>query len=79
MSLSRPDAVYRPDDELPVGDGVTAGQSHGNDGARAHEGSQTGEEVLSILVCIEVTALLWTELQLSLLLQEGNIGHVKEL
>lgn len=48
--------VDRPYDGLPVGNGVAAGQSQGNDGSRAHEGSQAGKEELSILVCVEVAA-----------------------
>lgn len=70
MSFSGLDAVDRPYDGLPVGDSIIAGQSHGNDGARAHEGRQAGKEDLSILVCVEVTALLWTQLQLPRLPQE---------
>ncbi len=60
MSFSGLDAIDRPYDGLPMGDGVVTGQSQGNDGAGAHEGSQAGKEELSILVCVEVTALLWT-------------------
>lgn len=60
MSFPGLDAVDRPYDGLPVGNSIVAGQSHGNGGAGAHEGSQAGKEELSILVCVEVTALLWT-------------------
>lgn len=60
MSLSGLDAVDGSYDGLPVGDSVVSSQSRGNDGTRAHEGSQAGEEELSILICVEVTALLWT-------------------
>lgn len=60
MSFSGLDAVDRSYDRLPVGYRVVTGQSEGNDGAWAHEGSQAGKEELSILVCVEVTALLWT-------------------
>lgn len=60
MSLSGLDAVDGPYEGLPVADGVVTGQSDGNDGARTHEGSQAGKEELSILVWVEVTALLRT-------------------
>lgn len=60
VSFSCLDAVDRPDDRLPVVNSIVTGKSHNNDGAGAHEGSQAGKEELSILVCIEVTALLWT-------------------
>lgn len=79
MSFSGLGAVGRPHEGLPVGDGVVASQSHSDDRARAHEGSQAGEEELSILVCVEVTALLWTELQLPLLSQKLRIARVSEM
>lgn len=60
MSFSGLDAVDRPNNGLPVGNSIVAGKSHGNDGSRTHEGSQAWKEELSVLVCIEVTALLWT-------------------
>lgn len=60
MSFSGLGAVGRPYDGLPVGDSVVACQHQDNDWARAHEGRQAGKEILSILVCVEVTALLWT-------------------
>lgn len=60
MSFSSLVAEDRPYKGLPVGNSIFSGQSQGNDGARAHEGSQVGEEDFSILVCVEVAALLWT-------------------
>lgn len=70
MSFSGLTAVDRPNNGFPVGNSIVAGKSHGNDGSRAHESSQAWEEELSVLVCIEVIALLWTQLQLPLLPQE---------
>lgn len=60
MSFSSLGAVDRSYDGLPVSNCIVSGESEGNDGARAHEGSQAGKEELSILVCVEITALLWT-------------------
>lgn len=60
MSFSSLGAVDRAYEGLPVGNSIFTGQSQGNNRARAHEGRQAGKEELSILVCIEVTALLWT-------------------
>ena len=60
MSFPCHEAVDWPYDGLPVGNSIFAGQTQGNDGARAHEISQTGTEELSILVCVEVVALLQT-------------------
>ena len=79
MSLSGLDAVDGPYEGLPVADGVVAGQSDGDDGARTHEGGQAGKKELSILVCVEVTALLRTQLQPPLLPQELNVGHLSEI
>lgn len=62
MSFPGLDAVDRPNDGLPVGYGILTGKSHGNDWTRAHEGSQAREVEFSILVCIKITALLWTKL-----------------
>ncbi len=60
MSFSGLDAVNRPYDGLPVADSILTSQSHGSDGARAHEGGQAGKKGLSVVICIKVTALLWT-------------------
>lgn len=63
MGLSGLDAVGRPNKKLPESNSIVTGKSQGEDGARAHEGGQTGEGGCSIQLCIEVTALLRTELQ----------------
>lgn len=60
MGLSSPDAICRPNEELPECNSIVTGKSQGEDGAWAHEGSQAGEAGCSIELCIEVTALLWT-------------------
>lgn len=79
MSFSGLGAVDGPYDGLPVGDGVVASQSHGDDGARAHEGCQAGKEGHSIQVCVEVAALPRTQLQFLLLPQEGGVGNFSEI
>lgn len=45
---------------IPVRYSIISGQNHGNNWTRAHEGSQTGKVGCSILVCIKITAMLWT-------------------
>ena len=71
VSVPGLNAVDRTYDGFPVGDGIFPSQIQCNDRTRAHEGSQAREEVLSVVVCIEVTALLWTELQCPFLLGMG--------
>lgn len=55
--------VGRPYNGLPAGHGVVTSQRQGNNGSGAHEGRQAGENEVSVLVCVELTTLLWTQLQ----------------
>lgn len=70
VSLTSLDCVCGADELTPVCDGLVTRDDQGNDGATAHVGYQTGKEQLAIVLCIQVTGLLWRQMDSSFLLTE---------